>query len=128
MTELERAYGGKNIKDRLNLSKRAYLWLTHEENPLTLSKIEQASVLISELFKGQDVEITKFMDAADDPYRSDSARIEVSGKDIIVNKTEIFTSLGKICSSISFSPRITEQVTVYFHFDKLYLEVQSQDE
>ena len=128
MTDLERAYGGKDIKDRLTLSYKAYLWLTHQENPLTLKKMEQASELISKLFEGQDVEITKFMDAADDPHSYDTTRIEVSGKDIIVNDTAIFAKLGKICTSISFGPRTTEQVTIYFHFGKLYLEVESHNE
>lgn len=123
MTDLERAYGGKDIQDRLNLSNKAYLWLTHQENPLTIKKIEQASELISKLFDGQNVEITKFMDAADEPYNNASARIEVSGRDIFVNDTAIFAQLGKICSAISFSPRTTEQVTVYFYFDKLYQKV-----
>ena len=125
MTNLERARGGKDIQDRLRLSNNAYLWLTHQENPLTIKKIEQASKLISKLFEGQNVEITQFMDSPDDQINHDSARIEVSGRDIFVNDTAVFAQLGKICSSISFSPRITEQVTVYFNFDKLYQKVSA---
>ena len=123
MTELERACGGKDIQDRLYLSNNAYLWLTHQENPLTIKKIERASELISRLFEGQNVEITKYQDSPDDSICHDSARIEVSGSDIFVNDPAVFAQLGKICSSISFSPRTTEQVTVYFYFDELYQKV-----
>lgn len=124
MTDYERATGGKDIKDILSLSYSAYRWLTHQENPAVLTKIEQAIVLIHSLFEGQDVEITKVFPELDAPLYYESATIEVSGKDIYIYDPAIFAQLGNICSSISFCPRTTECVTVYFIFDDFVQKVE----
>ena len=124
MTELERAKGGKDIRDRLALSNEAYRWLIRQENPETIHKMEYAEELINDLFEGQDVEIITEKDDILNPLMYDHASIEVSGKDILLHNPSVIAKLGELCASISFGPpRTNGCVTVSFNFDKLVKKV-----
>ena len=123
MTELERARGGKDIRDRFALSNEAYLWLSRQENPETIHRMEYAQDLIKDLFEGQNFEITVEKDDILDPMFYTQASIVVTARDFLIHDPGAFAKLGKICSSICFRPRTDGCLALVFYFDNLVEKV-----
>ncbi len=123
MTELERAQGGRDILDKINLSRRAYKWLSSEYDPKSMKRIEITQKIVEELFEGQNVEISQMIPNLDDDY-TDSARISVRGEHLYITNTKQFADIRTICDSVSFVPGLGNVVMIDFYISNVFRKIE----
>ena len=111
------------IESELNLSRRAYRWLTHEDAPGAKEKIDTIYAILNELFQGQDVTITYEAPDFKEPFSSLGGSVIVTGKDLVINNPALFLRLSRMCYSYDFEPLTSGDVHLVLGIKDLIREI-----
>lgn len=125
MTELDRARGGYDIRDVLNLSRSAYNWLTHEYNPDTLQRVERARAFLRDSFTGEPVDIETRIDDLGEQYSSSSsATLDVKSKTFCIIDMSQFSKIKDLCDSFVFVPHTDGTVGIELYFRNIIRPIE----
>ena len=120
MTELERAKGGKDIADVLELSLRAYNWLDTEYIPESLLRLDNAQRFLKKLFMGESVKIDTFIpDLEESICVQLSAWVAATSKNFYITDTRQFSQIKDYCDSFAFNPQTDGTISIVLYINDI---------